>query len=279
MNKPFFSIIIPLYNKEKSIARTLQGILNQSYPDFEIVVINDGSTDHSVDVVSQFHDERLHLYSQTNSGPSKARNEGVKHSMADWIVFLDADDEITPGALEYYAKTIREHPNLDILDCNKYNRFDDRLVPCYHPIEGWVKNNMKECFWGKISPGAGFSVFRKSLLERVPYDNQLRRFEDAEWLIRLLQNCKVYSSRQITSIHDMNYAAASNPRDNVMEDYFAYLDFSKGGFWQKMCIYRTFIENRDLYPIYGHQHYASLYRRYDLLLLYKLLNWIGKLTR
>lgn len=77
-------------------------------------------------------------------------------------------------------------------------------------------------------------------------------------------------------IVNCDFSAASHPRKDVMEDYFAYLDFSKGGFWRKMCVYRTFLEERELYPEFGKAHYAKMYKRYDWLLVYKLLNWFGK---
>lgn len=270
-DKPFISVVIPLYNKEKSIARTIKGILAQTYHDFEIVIIDDGSTDRSVDVVKSISDERIKLFSQPNAGPSSARNAGVRKALADWIVFLDADDEITEDALEYYVYMIKRYPTLDILDCNKYNRTGDNMMPCNHPIEGWVKNNMRACYLGHISPGAGFSVFRKTLLEKCPYDERLRRFEDAELLPRLLKKSKVYSSRKITSIHDNNFAEASGRRKNIDEDAVGHITLKGKNFWEKMAAYRFFLEERMNYPEECHRLYPHLYYRYDLLLIHKLL--------
>ena len=276
-DKPFISVVIPLYNKEKSIIKTLNSIFQQSFPDFEIVIVDDGSTDRSCQIVREIQNTHekggiIKLVQQKNAGPSAARNTGVRHVTAEWVVFLDADDEITSDALEYYSKMITAHPDMDILDCAKYIRYGDNLVPFPHPIEGWVKNNMRECFFGNILPGAGFSVFRKTLLDRCPYDERIRRYEDAEWLLRLLDGTKVYSSRHVTSIHDTNFAEASAPRKDFREDYIAYLDFNKGGFWRKMCVYRSFLEGRELYQEACHSLYRKWYWRYDLLLLYKILN-------
>lgn len=272
MNKPKISVVIPLYNKEKSIARTIESILNQTLHDFELVIVDDGSTDNSVDIVRSFSDERIVLIQQKNAGPGAARNTGVRNAKADWIVFLDADDENLPDSLEFFAKMIDVHPEADIIDTGKYLRRGKELIKANHPIDGWVKNPMKECFFLRVLPGAGFSVFRKSLLARCPYNEKIRRFEDAELLLRLLDGAKVYSSKKITSIHDFNYAEASRPRKNVEEDYFAYLDFNTGGFWRKMCVYRTYLEERIEYPeaamrLYGHMRY-----RYDWLIAFKLLN-------
>lgn len=275
-DKPFFSVVIPLYNKEKSIAQSLKSVLDQTYTNFEIVVVDDGSTDKSVEVVKNIGDDRIQLLCQPNAGPSKARNTGVKNSKGDWIVFLDADDELLPEALSIFTEIIVEHQDVDIIDCNRYVRRgeDERLG--FHPLEGYVKNPFKECYYGLVSPGEGRAAFRKTLLLKHPYNERIRRFEDAELIIRLLSDAKVYSSRKAAMIVNCDFSAASHPRKDVMEDYFAYLDFSKGGFWRKMCVYRTFLEERELYPEFGKAHYAKMYKRYDWLLVYKLLNWFGK---
>lgn len=275
-DKPFVSVVIPLYNKEKIIAQSLKSVLDQTYTNFEIVVVDDGSTDKSVEVVKNIGDDRIQLLCQPNAGPSKARNTGVKNSNGDWIVFLDADDELLPEALSIFTEIIVEHQDMDIIDCNRYVRRgeDERLG--FHPLEGYVKNPFKECYYGLVSPGEGRAAFRKTLLLKHPYHEKIRRFEDAELIIRLLSDAKVYSSRKATMIVNCDFSAASHPRKDVMEDYFAYLDFSKGGFWRKMCVYRTFLEERELYPEFGKSHYAKMYKRYDWLLMYKLLNWFGK---
>lgn len=149
----------------------------------------------------------------------------------------------------------------------------------YHPFEGYVKNPFKMFFYSKIGPGANHSCFSRNILLENPYNNQIRRFEDGELLMRLLNVAKVYSSTKPVAIVHCEYSCASKPRKNVKEDFFAYLDFAQGGFWQKMCMYRLFIENRELYPEYGKKHYAKMYKRYDWLLMYKLLNLIAKFLK
>lgn len=275
-DKPFISVVIPLYNKENSIAQSLKSVLNQTYTNFEIVVVDDGSSDKSVEVVKNIEDERIQLLGQPNAGPSKARNTGVKNSKGDWVVFLDADDELLPDALSIFTEIIVEHQDVDIIDCNRYVRRGDDKQLGFHPLEGYIKNPFKECFYGLVSPGEGRAAFRKTLLLKHPYNERIRRFEDAELIIRLLSDAKVYSSRKATMIVNCDFSAASHPRKDVMEDYFAYLDFLKGGFWRKLCVYRTFLEERELYPEFGKTHYAKMYKRYDWLLVYKLLNWFGK---
>lgn len=94
------SIVIPLYNKEKYISRTILSALNQTYEDFEIIIVDDGSTDKSVVEVEKFNNKRIRIISQKNTGVSAARNRGIEEARYDLIAFLDADDEWLPNHLE-----------------------------------------------------------------------------------------------------------------------------------------------------------------------------------
>ena len=103
------SVVIPLYNKEPIIEKSIRSVLSQDYDDFEVVVVNDGSTDRSAEIVKNIDDSRVCLIEQENGGPSKARNTGVRNAKGEWIVFLDADDEFLPGALNYFSALINLH--------------------------------------------------------------------------------------------------------------------------------------------------------------------------
>jgi glycosyltransferase involved in cell wall biosynthesis len=83
-----FSVIIPLYNKELSISNTIQSVLDQTFQNFEIVIVNDGSTDNSVKEVEKFDDKRIRLIHQENKGVSAARNRGIEEAKYEWIAFF-----------------------------------------------------------------------------------------------------------------------------------------------------------------------------------------------
>ena len=88
---PFFSIIIPLFNKEKFLKATLESVFEQTFSDFEILVINDGSTDKSLEIVESIQHKKIKIYNQKNQGVSAARNLGIEKSTSDYCCFLDAD--------------------------------------------------------------------------------------------------------------------------------------------------------------------------------------------
>lgn len=116
MDNPFFSVVIPLYNKAHTIVKTLSTVLNQAYTDFEVVIVDDGSTDGSADVIRQnFDDKRIRIVAQENQGVSAARNRGIIESIGEWISFLDADDEWLPQYLGAVADSISRNAQYEIV--------------------------------------------------------------------------------------------------------------------------------------------------------------------
>ena len=105
-----FSIILPLYNKEMHVYEAIKSVLNQSFKNFELIVVDDGSTDNSLDLVNKITDDRLKVFSQVNSGVSSARNFGILKSKFENIAFIDADDLWKPNYLEEIYKLIELFP-------------------------------------------------------------------------------------------------------------------------------------------------------------------------
>ncbi|MFA6873908.1 MAG: glycosyltransferase family A protein, partial [Bacteroidaceae bacterium] len=114
------SVIIPLYNKERYIKRAICSVLNQSFGNFEIVVINDGSTDNSASIVESIDDTRIKLINQKNTGVSAARNKGIAESKYDFIAFLDADDEWKENHLAIIASLIEKYPLCGVFATSYY---------------------------------------------------------------------------------------------------------------------------------------------------------------
>lgn len=103
-----FSIVVPVYNAEKYLKNTIESVISQSFTDWQLILVNDGSTDNSLEICKEYRalDNRIITVSQENAGPSAARNNGIAHAVGDYIMFLDSDDEYLPGAFENVAKKI-----------------------------------------------------------------------------------------------------------------------------------------------------------------------------
>ncbi len=112
------SVIIPLYNKERQIRATLESVLRQSYTDYEIVVVDDGSTDGSVAIVESFNEARLRLIRQKNAGVSAARNRGICEARGEYVAFLDADDLWEPDFLKTMQHLAERYPDCSVYACN-----------------------------------------------------------------------------------------------------------------------------------------------------------------
>lgn len=112
------SVVIPLYNKEKQIANTLNTVLNQTFQKFEIIIVNDGSTDKSIEEVNKIKDSRIRIINQKNAGVSAARNRGIEEAKYDLIAFLDADDEWKPEYLETQYNLYNKYPECSVFATN-----------------------------------------------------------------------------------------------------------------------------------------------------------------
>ena len=193
---PYLSVVIPLFNKEKQIKRTIDSILNQAFSDFELIIINDGSTDASLKIVSGIKDERIRIINQSNSGVSVARNRGISESQGEYLFFLDADDLVLPGAfnvLDNVEKT-------DIIVAGFVQTTQDGIVirKAVNKINGVVKYPIKAYCHRDILLRMGNFYIKKDFVDIVGgFRTDLSLYEDLEWNIRLLKQATVLSSTSI----------------------------------------------------------------------------------
>ena len=110
-----FSIVMPVWNKEEYVAATLTAALAQSFADFELIVVDDGSADRSMAIVRGFDDPRIRILVQANAGPGRARNAGIAAARHDWIAFLDADDLWLPDHLDELDRIRSRHPEAGLI--------------------------------------------------------------------------------------------------------------------------------------------------------------------
>ncbi len=191
-----FSIIIPVYNIEKYIGECIESVLNQTFTDFELILIDDGSTDHSLDVIKQYQntDARIILIHQDNAGPGSARNAGIRQARGEYIVFFDGDDflvkkdalahlyEFRAGQdiLVYPIKYMSDY-NKVIRDSNvKYESALNQAQSCEELYERMLRE-------GKILSSPCEMMFDKSfLVQNNLFFLEGVFSEDIEWIIRIM---------------------------------------------------------------------------------------------
>lgn len=144
MEKHKFSLIVPVYNTEKYIEKCLNSILNQSYKNYEIIVINDGSTDNSEKILEQYKtNKKIKIIKQKNKGLSDARNEGLNHISGDYILFIDSDDYIEPKLLETLNNNIEDE---DLIRFQTQTVNDNYEIIEKYPEQEFKKLNGKDAF-------------------------------------------------------------------------------------------------------------------------------------
>ena len=114
MNK-MVSIIIPTYNQENYIAETLECVIKQTYKDWECIIVDDGSTDNTCNIVKKYLNEKIKYIKQKQSGVCEARNNGIRNTSGEYILFLDSDDKISDNFLEEAVKCISEDENIKVI--------------------------------------------------------------------------------------------------------------------------------------------------------------------
>ena len=168
MNKKV-SVIIPAYNSEKDIIRCLESIIKQTYKELEIIVVNDGSKDNTVNIIEDFikRDSRVKLINQENCGVSETRNNGIKQSTGDYILFVDADDWLQEDMIEKMVNCIINQ-NVDVVRCNFY---DDRV---------------KETSIGKLYELSNKKIVKEDFIKNRVYEHFLLAKEPIKNLVMLI---------------------------------------------------------------------------------------------
>ena len=193
---PKVSIIIPAYNAENTIAETINSVLQQTFVDFELIIVNDGSTDDTEKVIQTINDSRIKYFYQKNIGQCAASNLGIAKSTGDFIKFLDADDIINNIHIEMQYEKIK-HDSSSIASC-KWGRFYNNNFKSAKFVPEQVWNDLSGYDWIKISLSQRYSMMGgwlwlipKELLNKVGWwDEKLTLNNDFEFSIRLLLGAK-----------------------------------------------------------------------------------------
>ena len=202
MSIPLISIIVPVYNAEKTLRQCVDSIQAQEYKDFELLLIDDGSKDGSPAICDEYaeKDARVRVFHKENGGVSSARNLGLDHAQAEWITFIDSDDEISNNYLcdivdlreDIVLKGFQSKKN-DIIDGVLIFEIDSDICDLTLLINKYVTNPILRCPWAKF--------YRKQIIDRLRFLSGMRIGEDAWFVFNYISKCNSFRlSKQGTYI-------------------------------------------------------------------------------
>ncbi|WP_299943400.1 glycosyltransferase family 2 protein [uncultured Microbulbifer sp.] len=230
-NNKRFSVVIPLYNKEKHIVSTLHSVLKQSLSEFEVVVINDGSTDSSLQKAKSVLDQRIKIINQKNQGVSAARNKGIEEALGDYIAFLDADDHWYPWHLEELNYLIDTYPGNGVYSVS-HEILRDGIKYCPSQIYSSSFTGVVEDFFDAFSKSLALvnsttaCLPRNLLINMGGFPEGIKKGEDVYvWLKAIIKKRLVYSARVCAYYNkDAQCRSNCNSRDGEIPYYLIWLD-------------------------------------------------------
>lgn len=192
-SNPLISVIIPVYNRERTIAQSLVSVLNQTYKNLEVIVVDDGSTDQTKMVIQKLNDPRIRLISQENQGACVARNTGIEAATGTIIAFQDSDDEWVEDKLEKQMRVYESEPGADVVFCNaiKYTSETDKqgkkLVS--DKRTGFVS---RDDLQKRSIVSTQTMLMRAVCLKEIRFDPQMPRLQDFDLVYRLCESFAFY---------------------------------------------------------------------------------------
>ena len=248
------SVLIPTYNREKTILRAIQSVLQQTFSDFELIIVDDGSQDGTAEVIKAIVDPRIkYIQHSKNAGTAEARNPAVKSSSGRYVAFLDSDDEWFPDKLTRQMETIRQEKEEVVANVTGFYLFDEfdikrKEIPS-RPVS-WYKHLLMGCGLGE---GTTLVVSRKAFEKIGYFDPSLPRYADWDWLLRFT---KFYPLTITTEPLAVVYRA-SRPQAKVVEMAARKFldkhlqDFQQFGYYGKRAIGKRYLEVAIYYYLEG----------------------------
>jgi glycosyltransferase involved in cell wall biosynthesis len=225
-----FSIIIPLYNKEHFVKATIDSVIAQTFQDWEAIIINDGSTDKSADIISEYKDSRIKYYEHENCGVSATRNQGLRLAKGEFIAFLDADDLWQPVFLEKLNELTLNYPEQSFFCCTQTNRIMPNLPSGVTIIDDLCKYD--------YIYSTGCSIIRRSIFEELGgFKEGVQLGEDRDMWLRI--GCKyktVYLNEGLMLHPDTTENNLSNSID--VTNSFPYWEWFSYSYPNKSSLYK-----------------------------------------
>ena len=266
-----FSVIIPLYNKANFVGATIESILNQTFNDFEIVVVNDGSTDNSLDVVNEISDPRIRIFTKENGGVSVARNFGIEKSQNEYIAFLDADDLWLPDYLETIKDMIEQYPQAGVFatgytiiysEDNKQDRVNANLTKgTVLFIDDYCKALIKKEI---THPWTGTVCVKKDLFNQVEgFRKGVKRGEDVDMWLRLSLVSSVIWKNDTKALYNLVTENNATRHYDSYKNDFPYWEWYK----YNASIYLKMYTNRTIKHLFKRLNFK------DKICILTKINW------
>lgn len=204
---PLISVIVPIYNSENTISRCINSILSQSFKDFELLLVDDGSSDSSVTICESFCaiDKRVHIFKKQNEGVSAARNYGIDHAIGKWLAFTDSDDWVGNNYLESFIEQIQDGVDLyvegvNILEGLNYThtstiRYKPRIIGREEALNELFSQRLSGVIWNKL--------FCMDIVKQhgICFNKEIRLREDDDFTINYLSHINKVSFLDICSYY------------------------------------------------------------------------------
>nr|WP_321236291.1 glycosyltransferase family 2 protein [uncultured Psychroserpens sp.] len=288
---PFFSVIISVYNKEMYISDTLQSVLAQTFEDFEVLIINDGSTDGSLEVLKQFNDSRITIINQDNHGASHARNQGMQNAKGVFIALLDGDDLWDKVFLNSMYDIINSHKQQSVFTAAIAHKHDTKIIPVPYSFKHTNTVSVLDYFEasGRHTILSGSStVFKKDILKTTgDFDTQIKSGQDIDLWIRIglhypivfLNKVLVYYVQNTHSLSNSTTSISSKPKyDNYVKEEKNNIHLKKFLDNNRFSLAVLAKLNNDTI---SHKHYSNAISKKHLSLKRRLLlkspKWLIKL--
>ena len=224
MSNPFFSIILPTYNREKHLKAAINSVLAQSYTNWELIIVDDGSTDDSKNIIKtiSINEPRVKYIYQENQERSVARNNGIKHSNGDFICFLDSDDEYGDNHLESLLDKIESTKNKFGLFCTDATVFENDMKLFDTVLKKPSNTNLQSfLFYYSLIPDR--VCIKREILDELMFDPEIKISEDTDLWVRIV--CK-YPQLILTNEATINYKKHNENSVNY-KHYNAYSERKK----------------------------------------------------
>lgn len=269
------SVIIPLYNKKALVKKAIDSVLSQTFHEFEIIVVDDGSKDDSAKYVKAYADFRINYYYKDNGGVSSARNYGIEKAQGEWLLFLDADDELYEDALFHFSQQIERFPKCKVFVGQQEDKVNISGLKCikttYPYFHMWLN---------RFYPRPGAVLVHKDVIEKIKgFDLRQSFYEDLDFGLRVLQNnTVVYFNQQVVKYNQdgSGLSASSHPIENEMAYYIPGI-VSNSSFWHKALLFENLEAEIFWWQLHGDDKNVRFYRdmqRQNFSNVHKVLHWV-----